>query len=222
MERELFLQNMHFNNFKYQKQFTNEKNTKSVQTSFLIMKQLTLFALLLILITPKTNAQSISSPGLDRSPLDYAYFPDNFAHDRREGEKALVRVIYSRPQKKGREIFGNKVPYGKVWRTGANENPEIKFYQNATIAGKKVKAGTYSLFAMPGEKEWTIIINKDLDYWGAYKYKEQHDLLRVTAKTQKLDNVIEAFTIQFVDDGENKAVMKMAWDQTLVEVPISF
>ena len=186
------------------------------------MKKLILFAALLILSPVVTQAQNVSWRGLDKSPLDYAYFPDNFPHDRQAGQKAVVRVIYSRPQKKGREVFGGMVAYGKVWRTGANENPEIKFYQNVTIGGQKVKAGTYSLFAIPGEKEWNIIINTDLDYWGAYRYKEQNDLLRIKAPTQKLDDVIEAFTIQFVGDGENKAVMKMAWDQTLVEVPISF
>ena len=98
------------------------------------------------------SAQSFR--GLDRSPLDMAYFPDNFAHDRGAEDKAIVRVIYSRPQKKGREIFGNKVPYGKVWRTGANEAPELKVYQDITLSGKEVKAGTYALFTLPGENEW--------------------------------------------------------------------
>ena len=186
------------------------------------MRKLILFAFLLIFYPLVTQAQTTSWRGLDRSPLDIAYFPDNFAHDRQAGQNAIVRVIYSRPQKKGREIFGSKVPFGKVWRTGANEATEIQFYQNVTIGGKKIKAGTYSLFTIPGEKEWTIIINSDLDYWGAYSYQEQNDALRTTVKPKKLEGNVEAFTIQFEADGENKTIMKLAWDQTLVEVPVSF
>src|SRR5688572_27740688 len=77
--------------------------------------------------------------GLDKSPLDIAYFPDHFAHDRKEGQKAMVKVVYSRPYKNNREVFGTLVPYGKVWRTGANEATEIKFYEDATVGGKKIK-----------------------------------------------------------------------------------
>ncbi len=186
------------------------------------MKRLILLGAALILCSLTSQAQTTNWRGLDRSPLDMAFFPDNFAHDRRPGESAVVRVIYSRPQKKDRDIFGSKVPYGKVWRTGANEAAEIKFYKSVTIGGKKLKAGTYSLFTIPGEKEWTVIINSDLDYWGAYSYKQENDLLRTTVKSKKLEGAVEAFTIQFAGDGGNKAVMKLAWDHTLVEVPISF
>lgn len=185
------------------------------------MKKLALLSALIILYPLATQAQN-NWRGLDRSPLDIAYFPDNFAHDRRGDEKAVVRVIYSRPQKKGREIFGSQVKYGKVWRTGANEAAEIKFYQDVTIVGKKVSAGTYSLFTIPGEKEWTIIINSDLDYWGAYSYKEQNDVLRTTVKSKKMEGSVEAFTIQFDTGGNKQAVMKLAWDQTLVEVPMGY
>ena len=185
------------------------------------MKKLALLSALIILYPLATQAQN-NWRGLDRSPLDMAYFPDNFAHDRQGDQKAVVRVIYSRPQKKGRKIFGNKVQYGKVWRTGANEAAEIKFYKDVTIGGKKVKAGTYSLFTIPGEKEWTIIINSDLDYWGAYSYKEQNDILRTTVKSKKMEGNVEAFTIQFDANGNKQAVMKLAWDQTLVEVPMSY
>ncbi len=158
--------------------------------------------------------------GIDKSPMDMAYFPDNFAHDRKPGEKAIARVIYSRPQKSGRVVFGNLVPYGKVWRVGANEATEIKFYQDVELAGKKIVAGTYSLFAIPGEKQWTIILNKDLDYWGAYSYNEKNDVLRLTAPASALDKVVENFTIQFENKGEKQGVMKLAWDKTVVEVPL--
>lgn len=159
---------------------------------------------------------------VDKSPLDYAYFPDHFAHDRKEREKAIVRVTYSRPIKNDREIFGKLVPYSKVWRTGANENTEIKFYQDVELGGKNVKAGTYSLFTIPNEKEWTIILNSDLDYWGAFKYNEKNDIARVTAPVTSITEPLENFSIQFEGKGEKQAVMKMGWDKTVVEVPIKY
>ena len=155
----------------------------------------------------------------DKSPMDMAYFPDHFAHDRKAGENAIVRVTYSRPVKNDREVFGKLVPYGSVWRTGANESSEIKFYQDIVLAGKTVKAGSYSLFTIPNEKEWTIILNSDLDYWGAYSYKDANDVLRVTVPVTTLNEVIENFSIQFDSKGTNEGVMKLAWDTTLVSVP---
>jgi hypothetical protein len=167
-------------------------------------------------------AQAQKFRPLDKSPRDIAYFPDHFAHDRKDGDKALVKVSYSRPYLKGREIFGKLEPYGKVWRTGADESTEIKFYQDATFGGKKVKAGTYSLFSIPGEKEWTIILSSDLDYWGAYKYKEGNDVLRVTAPVKSAETPIENFSIVFDKVSDTSAKMFMGWASSVVEVPISF
>ena len=166
------------------------------------------------------SAWSQSFRGADKSPLDFAYFPDNFAHDRKGDEKALVRVTYSRPAKNGREVFGKLIPYGKVWRTGANENTEIKFYQDATIQGKTIKAGTYSLFSIPGETEWTIILNSDLDNWGAFKYKEANDVARFTVSSKKSETPIESFSIQFPKGSD--AILRMGWDATILELPITF
>lgn|GEM_PF-60444 len=166
------------------------------------------------------QAQDFRKP--DASPMDMAYFPDNFAHDRKEGDKAVIRVTYSRPLKKERVIFGKLVPYGEVWRCGANEASEIKFYQDVNLNGKKVEAGTYSLFVIPEEKEWTIILNSDLDYWGAYKYNAQHDVIRVPAIVSQMNKSLESFTIQFADKGEKQGVMKLGWDKTVAEVPFNF
>ncbi|MFY7911789.1 MAG: DUF2911 domain-containing protein [Emticicia sp.] len=192
------------------------------------MNKIILIACVFALLTIEANAQKMR--GIDKSPMDMAYYPDNFAHDRKFAPKligdmpAIVRVTYSRPAKKEREVFGTKiVPYGEVWRVGANESAEIKFYQDVTIQGKKVKAGTYSLFAIPTATEWTIILNKDLDFWGAYSYNKDNDVLRVSVPTKKTDEVIENFSIQCVKGSNDKeTTMKMAWDTTLVEVPISF
>jgi hypothetical protein len=191
------------------------------------MNKIILFSCIFALLALETNAQKLR--GIDKSPMDMAYYPDNFAHDRKFAPKligdmpAIVRVIYSRPAKKEREIFGTKmVPYGEVWRLGANESTEIKFYQDVTIQGKAVKAGTYSLFAIPTATEWTLVLNKDLDFWGAYSYNAANDVLRVSVPTKKTDGVVEDFSIQIVNAGEKQATMKMAWDMTMVEVPIGF
>lgn len=192
------------------------------------MKKTLLLLCLFGLIIIEVKAQKLR--GTDKSPMDMAYYPDNFAHDRKFAPKligdmpAIVRITYSRPAKKEREVFGTKiVPYGEVWRLGANESTEIKFYQDVTIQGKKVKAGTYSLFAIPTATEWTIILNKDLDFWGAYSYNKDNDVLRVSVPTKKTDEAVENFSIQCIKGSNDKeTTMKMAWDMTLVEVPISF
>jgi hypothetical protein len=184
------------------------------------MRNLLVSIVVLIFAICTAHAQDFRKA--DKSPLDYAYLPDDFAHDRKEGDKAIVRVTYSRPIKNNREVFGKLVPYGKVWRTGANENTEIKFYQDVEFGGKKVKAGSYSLFTIPGEKEWTVILNSDLDYWGAYKYNEKNDIARVTAPVISLGVALDSFSIQFEDKGNNQAVMRLGWDKTAAEVALKY
>jgi len=182
--------------------------------------------LFLLLVIMSAQAQKFGE--LDKSPMDMAYYPDNFAHDRKFAPQligdtpALVRITYSRPAKKGREVFGKLIPFDKVWRVGANEAAEIKFYKDATIQGKAVKAGTYSLFIIPDATEWTLILNTDLDYWGAYSYNISNDVLRVNSPVKQSDVTIENFSIQMTKANDKEAILKFAWDTTLVEVPISF
>ena len=180
-------------------------------------KILSLFVVLVVLSTV-VQAQKVMP--LDKSPMDRAYYPVNFAHDRKGDDKAVARVSYNRPAKKEREIFGKLVPFDKVWRAGANEATEIKLYQDVTIGGKKLSAGTYSVFTIPNEKEWTVIFNSDLDVWGAYSYNEKNDVLRATATVKKAEGVHEYFTIEFVKGADNEAIMQLVWDTTLVELPI--
>jgi hypothetical protein len=180
-----------------------------------------IFTILMLFFSVQfSNGQYFRGP--DRSPLDIAYFPDNFAHDRKPGDKAIIRVIYSRPQKKGRDLFGGLVPFGEVWRTGANEATEIKFYQEINMNGQSIDPGTYSLFTIPGENEWTIIVNTDLDYWGSYSYQKDNDVVRIKANPEKIDQNVEAFTIQFEQSGPNQGKMQMAWGDTLVEIPFEY
>ncbi|MCE7066558.1 DUF2911 domain-containing protein [Dyadobacter sp. CY326] len=184
------------------------------------MKKRIILSLAFIIFAVAVQAQKFRP--LDKSPRDIAYFPDHFAHDRKDGDKALIKVSYSRPYLKGREAFGKLEPFGKVWRTGADESTEIKFYQDATFGGKKIKAGTYSLFTIPGEKEWTVILSSDLDYWGAYQYKEANDVLRVTAPVKAAEAPIENFSIVFEKVSDTSAKMFLGWASSVIEVPVSF
>jgi hypothetical protein len=133
-------------------------------------------------------------------------------------EGTNVKVSYGQPSKRDREIFGKLVPYGEVWRTGANEATEITFAKDGTFGGKPVKAGTYSLFTIPGEKEWTFILNSELKQWGAYKYNEikGKDVLKVKAPATTISGApVEKFTITLP---AGKLVLE--WDKTKVEVPV--
>lgn len=189
-----------------------------------IMKKILTSIALFIFVVTGVWAQEFR--GLDKSPMDMAYLPDNFAHDRKFapernlGESAFIKVIFSRPQKKGREVFGGMVKYDKVWRLGANETTEMKVYQDIKIGGETLIKGTYAVFAIPTANEWTIIFNADLDEWGHYSYKEEHDVLRVKASVKLNDIIVEAFSIQFEDSANNKAMMRFAWDTVIVELPI--
>jgi hypothetical protein len=129
-----------------------------------------------------------------------------------------ISVTYGRPYKKGRDVFGGLEPYGKVWRAGADEATEITFAKDGSFGGKPVKAGTYTLFATPNEKEWTLILNGQLKQWGAYDYEKNKDkdVLQVNAPVKALSNPVEQFTIRF-DAGK----MILEWDKTQVAVPVS-
>jgi Protein of unknown function (DUF2911) len=130
-----------------------------------------------------------------------------------------VSVTYSRPYKKGRAIFGSLVPYGEVWRTGANEATEITFAKSGSFAGKPVKAGTYTLFTIPTATAWTVILNSELKQWGAFGYDKvkDKDVLQATVQSTHLDHVVEQFTITVKDNG-----LLLEWDQTSVLIPMSF
>lgn len=158
-------------------------------------------------------AQSFSK--IDASPMDAAAFPSNW----RNADK-FVKVVYSRPQLKGRTL-DKLVPNGKVWRTGANEAAEITFYKDAIFGGEAVKAGTYTLFTIPENNEWTIIVSNQLNVWGSYFYKQDQDVVRVTASVSSVEEPVEAFSIVFEGEDEN-ATLFMAWGKTLVQLPVSF
>lgn len=175
------------------------------------MKNVFLLTFLTLSFAFSTEATAQKFSGLDKSPADIASYPTSY----RETDKA-VRVIYSRPQLKGRSL-SELAPNGKVWRTGANEAAEITFYKDATVGGKAVKAGTYALFTIPGDGEWTVILNGNLNQWGAYSYDSAADVARVTAKASSDGESLEAFSIAFDDNGN----MVMGWGTTRVSLDMS-
>ena len=130
-----------------------------------------------------------------------------------------IEVVYSRPGAKGRTVFGGIVPYGTVWRTGANFATTITFSTPVKLEGHDVPAGTYSLFTIPGTNEWTIIINQNAKQWGSFQYDQKQDLVRfnVTPATVT-DNPLETFTIDFNQIRDDSAVLTLVWDKTAVPV----
>lgn len=150
---------------------------------------------------------------VDVSPMDGAAYPSNW----KESNK-LIKITYSRPQLKGRAL-DKLAPNDKVWRTGANEAAEITFYKDVTFGDKEVKAGTYTLFTIPTEGDWTVILSKQKNVWGSYFYDMKEDVVRVSGKVSKSDEVIESFSIVFEGEEEN-ATMYLGWANTIVSVSI--
>ncbi len=176
----------------------------------------------LLFLVNNANAQTFA--GVDRSPLDFSYFPNTLPllNLRNDYQEPMARVIYSRPAKNGREVFGtNLAEYGKVWRMGANENTELTLYKAATIGGIEVPAGSYSVAAIPSENNWVIIINKGLHSWGAYKYDEANDVVRVEVALEASEEVIENFSAVFSGEG-NAATLHFGWDKVKASLPMQF
>ena len=164
-----------------------------------------------LVFSNEVNAQKF--PKLDKSPMDASTYPSKS----RVLDK-LIKIIYSRPHLKKRSL-SKLAPNGKVWRTGANEAAEITFYKDVNFGGKMVEAGTYSMFTIPGDKEWTIILNTSLNVWGAFFYNESDDVVRVKAKVSKAKKAIKTFSIVF--EGEKSDLtMYLGWDKTIVSLPI--
>jgi hypothetical protein len=167
---------------------------------------------LTLLLSLDANAQKFSD--IDKSPHDISYFKA------KRNAPPVIKVLYGRPQKKGRRIFGNLVPYDKVWRTGANEATEITFFKDVKLGDQDIKAGTYSLFTIPNKNSWTIIINSDTDVWGSYYYDQDKDVARLDVPVTKID-VIEFFSIAFSKETKGTRMI-LAWDNISVAVPFSF
>lgn len=158
------------------------------------MKQLSIFVLMMVIAVGSAFAKDRAS-----------------AHTTVKGKN--VSVTYGQPKMKGRTIFGGLVPYGQVWRTGADEATEITFTQGCIFAGRQVSPGTYTLYTIPEKGEWTIILNSELKQWGAFSYDKvkEKNVLETRVSSTSLDKAVETFTIDVKDDG-----ITLSWEKTSV------
>jgi hypothetical protein len=131
-----------------------------------------------------------------------------------------IEIVYSRPGVKNRTIFGGIVPYGQVWRTGANQATKVTFSTPVKLEGTDIPAGTYALFTIPGEKEWTVIINKGAAQWGAFQYNEKDDVVRFKVMPVTLAETVETFTIEFNRIRDESAVLNLVWEKTVVPISL--
>jgi hypothetical protein len=127
-----------------------------------------------------------------------------------------ISINYGSPAVKGREIWGKLVPYGKVWRTGANEATTFDITSDVKVNGQLLPAGRYALFTIPGEEEWTVIFNKDTDQWGAYNYKQDNDALRISVKPETKGETAERLSFFVLPNGQTEANVYMFWDKLAV------
>lgn len=191
------------------------------------MKRLVISLIAVVIISIAVTAQMavhFTALPLDKSPMDVSYYPANYPIlkiQNKATEPLMARVIYSRPQKNGRQVFGELVEYGKVWRLGANEATEIELYKDAKIDNKILKKGRYTIYAIPFADKWTIIFNKETDIWGAFQYDEKKDVLRTDIKPENQQEPVEVFTLVFDKTGSG-ANMIMAWDNVKATLPITF
>jgi hypothetical protein len=157
---------------------------------------------------------------LGQEALEHRPSPLNMVTSRYKD--TYLKIIYSQPQKRGREIFGELVPWGEVWRTGANEATELTITQDILIHSDTLKAGSYSLFTIPGKDRWQVIFNADLGLWGSYNYNPKKDVMRIDAPAQTTDGVVyEPFTIS-INPRNDKADISLMWDKTQVSFTIQY
>lgn len=156
-----------------------------------------------------TEAQQVRIP----APSPPQYVKQDFG-------LSAIELSYSRPGVKGRTVFGDLVPYGKVWRTGANQATTLVFGDEVIIDGTKIPAGKYGLLTIPGADEWTFIITSQLDVTSPAAYKQDQDVLRVKAPTRQLSFSVETFTILFANLAANNCELQLIWDKTFVSLPI--
>ena len=177
------------------------------------MKRIFLIPVVLCMIGLGSRAEAQRFDFPDVAPVDIAYLREA------KNETPLVRVVYSRPEKEAPKVFGEQVPFGEIWRTGANEATEVKFYNDVSFGDKLVKAGTYVMHTIPGEKEWTIILNSNTDTWGAFFYDPSKDVLRIKVPSSEADQ-IDIFSIAFKKSFKEN-YMVLAWDTTRVNIPVN-
>jgi hypothetical protein len=187
------------------------------------MKKILLVPVIVCCLCNLLKAQTKFS-AVDKSPMDMIYYPNSYPVLKiqdKATEPLTARVIYSRPQKNGRTVFGELLQYGQVWRLGANEATEIEFYRPVRIGNTKIKKGRYTLYCIPYPDKWTLILNKETDTWGSFKYDETKDIVRIEAPVQKQNDPLESFSMLF-EKSATGAGLTIGWDSNAVSFPIFF
>ncbi|HEU4470885.1 MAG TPA: DUF2911 domain-containing protein [Flavisolibacter sp.] len=157
---------------------------------------------------------------VDLSPMDMSYLPENYTKLSERKTAPIARIIYSRPQKQGRKIFGELIKYGELWRLGANEATEIEFFQAVRIQNKLILPGRYITYAIPQEGTWTIVLNTGLNSWGL-SINPRNDKYRFDIPVKRTDQSIEYFTMAF-QSRSGGADLVMAWDDAEARLPIVY
>lgn len=160
---------------------------------------------------------------LDKSPMDMSYWPDNYPLLKMSGkakDQPIARVIYGRPVKNGRTIFGGIIKYNELWRLGANEATELEIFSPVKISNKVIPKGRYTLFCVPSENKWTIIVSKDNFCWGSFTYDTKKDVVRADIKPETTNESVETFTIYFSENA-GKANLVMLWDNQRADLPMT-
>jgi hypothetical protein len=169
------------------------------------------------------NKEPTITVNIDKSPLDISYYPIDYPQLKMSGnakEPVVARVIYSRPKKDGRVIFGNVLKYGAKWRLGANEATEIEFFKDVTIQDKLIRKNRYVIYCIPYENKWTIILNNDLFTWGL-KIDSTLDVYKFDIPVSKSQYAMEYFTMEF--EKQDKGIrLVMAWDTVKTMLPITY
>ena len=167
---------------------------------------------MMMAFTSNANAQKF--PTLDKSPMDMAAYPNDY-----KDANKTARIIYCRPQLKGRSL-DELTPAGKVWRTGANEVPEITFYKDVKLGNTTLKTGSYALLTIPEKDSYTIIISKDLNVSGSSPYNDKNEVARLKVPVTTAEESLEAFSMVFTKD-EKGIVLNLGWDKVRVAVPFT-
>lgn len=184
------------------------------------------FLALAVVFSVGLSAQEFAD--VDKSPLDVVYYPNRAAFrafaksdSAAAALQPQMRVIYSRPYKKGRDVWGGDLaPYGEPYRLGANETTEITFYQPVRIDKQLIPAGRYTISAIPNAKSWEVFFSLDVDGWGVYAYRPENNIASIAVPTFETDEVIENFSITLYRADSGMVHLKIGWDKTVVEVPM--
>lgn len=196
------------------------------------MKKILILAVLVFAMSSmqaQSGEKEMKFPGIDKSVMDMAYYPPRAAFrafaktdEEKMAGQPVMRVTYSRPLKNEREVFGELVKPGEMWRIGANEATEIMLMKDVKVGETELKAGRYTMYIMPSAREWEVHFSTDTDGWGHYAFKpEESGVAKITVATAETPSTVEALSIMF-EKSEDGAHMIVAWDDTMARIPFTF